>query len=140
MVESYRDLIAWQKAMELVESIYKLTARLPDAERFGLVAQLRRAAVSIPSMLAEGHARTSTREFARFLSIARGSLAEVETQVLIAERLGFVSRDASRQVFEQCDEQGRLLRGLKKALDQRIASRDPHRALAPHPSSLAPTQ
>jgi four helix bundle protein len=140
MVESYRDLIAWQKAMELVESIYKLTAQLPDAERFGLVTQLRRAAVSIPSMLAEGHARASTRDFARFLSMARGSLAEVETQVLIAERLRFVSGDAVQQLLAQCDELGRVLRGLKKALDQKIASRAPDRALAPHPSSLIPTQ
>ena len=140
MVESYRDLIAWQKAMEPVESIYKLTARLPDDERFGLIAQLRRAAVSIPSALAEGHARTSTREFARFLSIARGSLAEVETEVLIAERLGFVGNQETRTTLGQCDEQGRLLRGSKKALDQKIASRDPHRALAPHPSSLLPAQ
>jgi len=140
MVESYRDLIAWQKAMELVESIYKLTAQLPDAERFGLATQLRRAAVSIPSMLAEGHARASTRDFARFLSMARGSLAEVETQVLIAERLRFVSGDAVQQLLAQCDELGRVLRGLKKALDQKIASRAPDRALAPHPSSLIPTQ
>src|SRR5690348_11566181 len=106
MVESYRDLIAWQKAMELVESIYKLTAQLPEAERFGLVAQLRRAAVSIPSTLAEGHARASTREFARFLSMARGSLAEVESQVLLVERLGFISDNVSSQVLGQCDEQG----------------------------------
>jgi four helix bundle protein len=140
MVESYRDLVAWQKAMELVESIYKLTEQLPDAERFGLISQLRRAAVSIPSTLAEGHARASTREFTRFLSIARGSLAEVETQILLAERLGFARVEATRRALDQCDEQGRLLRGLKKALDQRIASRDPQRALAPHPSSLVPSQ
>jgi four helix bundle protein len=140
MVESYRDLIAWQKAMELVESIYKLTARLPDAERYGLVAQLRRAAVSIPSTLAEGHARASTREFVRFLSISRGSLAEVETQILLADRLGFISAEAAHQVLERCDEQGRLLRGLMKALDQKIPSRDQKRALAPRPSSLVPAQ
>ena len=140
MVESYRDLIAWQKAMELVESVYKLTSRLPEAERFGLVSQLRRAAVSIPSSLAEGHSRASTREFARFLSMARGSLAEVETQSIIAERLGYASPGAVKAILEQCDEQGRLLPGLKKALDQKIAMRDQQRALAPRPSSLVPQQ
>jgi four helix bundle protein len=140
MVESYRDLIAWQKAMELVESVYKLTSRLPETERFGLVSQLRRAAVSIPSTIAEGHARASTREFVRFLSMARGSLAEVETQAIIVERLGYASSGVVGAILEQCDEQGRLLRGLKKALDQKIAMRDQQRALAPRPSSLAPQQ
>jgi four helix bundle protein len=88
--------------------------------------------------LAEGHARASTREFARFLSMARGSLAEVETQVLLVERLGFISGNVSSQVLGQCDEQGRLLRGLKKALDRRIATSEPRSALAPRPSSLVP--
>jgi four helix bundle protein len=140
MIESYRDLAAWQKAMDLVENIYALTARLPEAEKFGLAMQLRRAAVSIPSTIAEGHARASTREFSRYVSIARGSLAEVETQVLLAQRLVMIDRDISTAVLSQCDEQGRMLRGLKKALDNKIAGRDRQRALAPNPSSLIPRQ
>jgi four helix bundle protein len=139
MVESYRDLVVWQRAMELVEGIYKFTARLPDAERFGLVAQLRRAAVSIPSVLAEGHARASTREFSRYVSIARGSLAEIETQLLITQRLDLASNQASDLLLAQCDEQSRLLRGLKKALDNKISIRDQESTLAPNPSSLAPS-
>jgi four helix bundle protein len=136
MFESYRDLVAWQKAMNLVEKVYSITAFFPDTERFGLVAQLRRAAVSIPSALAEGRARGSTREFSRYVSIARGSLAEVETQLVIAERLGLVDREASTPLLAQCDEQGRVLRGLKKSLDNKISNREGRRTLASSPSSL----
>ena len=136
MFESYRDLVAWQKAMDLVEKVYSITASFPDTERFGLVAQLRRASVSIPSVLAEGHARGSTREFSRYVSIARGSLAEVETQLVIAERLGFVDCKASSSLLAQCDEQGRVLRGLKKSLDNKIANGEGRRALASSPSPL----
>jgi len=140
MVQSYRDLLAWQKAMNLVESIYALTSRLPDAERFGLVAQLRRAAVSIPSTLAEGHARASTREFCRYVSIARGSLAEVETQLLIAQRLGYIDDGSATTLLSDCDEQSRILRGLRKALDNKLAEKAPQHALAPNPSPLASRQ
>ena len=133
MVESYRDLVAWQKAMELVERVYAATFRLPDGEKFGLVAQLRRAAVSIPSALAEGHARASTREFSHYVSIARGSLAEVETQLLISQRLGFLPADTVDVLLSQCDEQSRVLRGLKKSLDNRITTARHQRALAPRP-------
>jgi four helix bundle protein len=140
MIESYRDLVAWQKAMDLVERMYSITARFPDTERFGLVSQLRRAVVSIPSVLAEGHARGSTREFSRYVSVARGSLAEVETQLVIAQRLGFVDPDESSALLAQCDEQGRVLRGLKKSLDNKISKSDGRSALAPNPSSLVPRQ
>jgi four helix bundle protein len=133
MIESYRDLLAWQKAMNLVENVYALTKRLPDAERFGLTAQLRRAAVSIPSTLAEGHARASTREFSRYVSIARGSLAEVETQLLIAQRLGYVDAGATAPLLSDCDEQSRMLRGLKKSLDNKLGERAGNA-----PSSLVP--
>jgi len=86
-VKSYKDLIVWQKAMDLVEMVYQVTRSFPKDELYGLTNQLRRAAVSVPSNIAEGQAHNSTAEFRNFLSIAHGSLAEVETQLLIAERL-----------------------------------------------------
>src|SRR5512141_1943536 len=89
-VRSYRDLIAWQKAIALVTEIYRSTHHFPDHERFGLTSQLRRVAVSVPSNVAEGQGRQSTGEFKQFLGHARGSLLEVETQVFIAENLGYL--------------------------------------------------
>ena len=133
MVESYRDLVAWQKAIDLVQGIYGVSSGFPHSERFGLVSQLRRAAVSIPSALAEGRARASTREFSHYISIARGSLAEVETQLLIAQRLGFAWADDIEILLAQCDEQSRLLRGLKKSIDNKVAVSAHQRALAPNP-------
>ena len=85
--KNYRDLIAWQKAMDLVEMVYKVTGQIPREELYGLTNQLRRAVVSIPSNIAEGQGRNSTNDFKRFLIISHGSLREVETQILIAERL-----------------------------------------------------
>ncbi|MEO8010329.1 MAG: four helix bundle protein [Dokdonella sp.] len=133
MVESYRDLVAWQKAMNLVQGIYEATVELPTSEKFGLLSQLRRAAVSIPSALAEGHARASTREFSHYISIARGSLAEVETQLLISKRLGFMRAGRVEDLLSQCDEQSRILRGLRKSLDDNLAAMPRKRALAPRP-------
>ena len=88
----HRELRVWQDAMALVRNVYSVTKRFPLDEQFGLSSQSRRAAVSVPSNIAEGAARTSKREFAQFLSVARGSLAEVETQVLIAQDLGYLAR------------------------------------------------
>lgn len=102
-VKSYQDLIAWQKAMDLVEAVYHLSARFPSDERFGLTAQVRRAAVSIPSNIAEGQAR-SPRDFARFLDIAQGSLAETETQLLIGSRLKFVTVEDAKPLLEHSAE------------------------------------
>ncbi|HZX91653.1 MAG TPA: four helix bundle protein [Rudaea sp.] len=134
MVDSYRDLIAWQKAMDLVTEVYRVTASMPEAERFGLTSQLRRAAVSVPSMLAEGHARGSTREFVRYVAMAMGSLAEIETQLLICMRLEFANQTSLQKLLAQCDEQNRILRGLTKSLSHKLEqSRSP---LAPRPSPL----
>jgi four helix bundle protein len=115
--------VAWQKAMALVVDVYLMTEQLPVAERYGLISQMRRAAVSIPSALAGGHARASTKEFARYISIAMGSLAEVETQVELCSRLHVVEPATSVRVTDACTEQGRILRGLKKSLDSRISAR-----------------
>jgi four helix bundle protein len=90
MAKTFRELVVWQVAMDLTEQIYRATATFPADERFGLTSQMRRAAVSIPSNIAEGHGRNSTADFRHFLGIARGSAREIETQVLIAERLDLI--------------------------------------------------
>ncbi|MGH8183094.1 MAG: four helix bundle protein [Rhodanobacteraceae bacterium] len=120
-IRSYRDLLAWQKSAALVEGIHKVTAGLPAEERYGLMSQLRRAAVSIPSNIAEGHGRETTREFTRFISIARGSLAELETQLEIVSRLGMLPSEPLLSLIDACDELGRILRGLRKSLDSKLA-------------------
>jgi four helix bundle protein len=111
-VRSYRDLIAWQKAMDLVTEIYRSTQGFPDCERFGLTSQLRRAAVSVPSNIAEGQGRQSTGEFKQFLGHARGSLLEVETQVFIAGNLGYLSPEQSDKMIKRTEEVGRIVNGL----------------------------
>src|SRR5689334_8479807 len=107
---SFRDLFVWQKAMELVTDIYRVTKDFPPEERYGLTSQIRRAAVSIPSNIAEGQARPTLGEFRQFLGHAKGSLAEMETQLLIAENLGFFRVPNDLQL--QSAEVGRMLNGL----------------------------
>ena len=111
---SHQDLVAWQEAMRLVEMIYRRTAAFPREEVFGLSAQLRRSAVSVPSNIAEGAARNSPRELFQFLGVANGSLAELQTQLEIAVRLGFL--DAGTECSEQASRVGRLLTGLRKSI------------------------
>jgi four helix bundle protein len=112
MGQSYRDLIAWQKSIDLVTEIYRVTQRFPREELYGLSNQLRRAAVSIPSNIAEGQARFSSKEFHHFLATARGSLVEIETQVIIAEKLKYLEPAACQSILEQTAELGRILNGL----------------------------
>ena len=120
MVKSYRDLLVWQRAMELVEVVYEVTAKLPARESFGLTSQLQRAAVSVPSNIAEGHARESTREYLRFLRTSRGSLAELETQLLLCERLKLLSADDIAQSISISDELGKMIRGVQRSLSERL--------------------
>jgi four helix bundle protein len=115
-IQSYRELIAWQKAMDLVEAIYRTTTSFPRDEIYSLTAQIRRAAVSIPSNIAEGHGRNTTRDFVHFLSISQGSTKEVETQVLIAERLTYITKQVAATLISQTEEIGRLIRGLSNSL------------------------
>ena len=115
-VKNYRELIVWQKAMKLVTSIYKISQQFPKEEIYGLTSQIRRAAVSIPSNIAEGQARQSTKEFLHFLSIAQGSRAEVETQILIAQRLEYIDESNSTIIINQLEELARILYGLTKSL------------------------
>src|ERR1022692_2758063 len=107
MGESYRDLIAWRKAMDLVTDVYGVTQAFPRNELYGLTNQLRRAAVSVPSNIAEGQARFSRKEFHHFLSQARGSLAEIETQLTIAENLGYVDPNQTRSLLDKASELAR---------------------------------
>jgi four helix bundle protein len=109
----HRGLVAWQKAMELVTEIYRITRDFPRGELYGLVSQLRRAAVSVPSNLAEGYGRNSRNEFHQFVGVARGSLAEIETQIEIAKNLHYVSEESSSELLSRVDEVGRLLTGLR---------------------------
>lgn len=116
MVKSYKDLIVWQKSMDLVEHVYRATRAFPREERYGLSSQVRRAAVSVPSNIAEGQARSSPAEFRNFLSIARGSLAEVETQLLIATRLSYISMQDLQQTMELHTEISKMLPALMASL------------------------
>jgi four helix bundle protein len=119
-LKHYRELIVWQKAMNLVEFMYKATAHFPNTELYGLTSQIRRAAVSIPSNIAEGQGRNTTRDFLHFLSMANGSLREVETQVMIAERLGYIKKQAESELLGATAEIGRLLNGLCNSLKKRL--------------------
>ena len=117
--KSYRDLEVWQKAMALAKNIYRATVDFPSEERFGLVNQMRRAAVSIPSNIAEGHARSGAREFQRFVSIALGSVAELETQVILSTDLSYLVNQTKEDLLRQLDTVGKMLRGLHKSLETR---------------------
>jgi four helix bundle protein len=118
-IRSYRDLKVWQRGIILAETSYRLSQRLPTEERFGLVVQIRKAAVSIPANVAEGHGRAHLGDYLRFLSIAKGSLMELETHVVWAERLRYVNRQDTAALFTQSAEVGRMLAGLISALRRR---------------------
>jgi four helix bundle protein len=115
-IQSYRDLIVWKKSMAFVAEIYRTTESWPKTELYGLISQIRRAAVSIPSNIAEGQARLSTGEFRQFLGQARGSLMEVETQILLAAELGYLKPHESDFLLERTAEIGRMLSGLLRSL------------------------
>ena len=115
-VRNYTELFAWQKALDLVEAVCMLSAGFPREEIYGLTAQTKRAAVSIPSNIAEGQGRWTTGEFVQFLGIAHGSLCEVETQIHVALRLRFIQPADADPVFRLASEVGRLIYGLKNSL------------------------
>ena len=112
----YKDLTVWQKAMDLTAEIYRITKKLPKEELYGLTNQMRRSAVSVPSNIAEGNGRASTGDYVRFLTIARGSVAEVETQLLIGVRLDFLSQEDIAAALSLIDEVGRMLNSMIKKL------------------------
>ena len=112
----FQDLVAWQRAMELVTAVYRVTRDWPREEQYGLTSQIRRAAVAIPSNLAEGHGRSGPRESAHYVSIAFGSLCELETQMLIGERPGYANGDTTAELMTKTAEVRRLIRGLIRSL------------------------
>ena len=121
-VLSYRDLRVWQQAMDLAEAAYRATEHFPEHERYGLVTQLRRAAVSVASNIAEGHAR-STGDYLRHLLISNGSVAEMETQFIISARMAFLPAGLAASLLQTCDQVGRMLGGLRKSLRVRRVAR-----------------
>ena len=115
-VKSYRDLVAWQKAFELYLEIHRTAASFPRDELYGLVSQLRRSALSVPSNIAEGQGRNTTGEFLQHLGMARGSLFETETQLLAARKLEYLPEERGSVLFEKACEVGRILNGLMSSL------------------------
>jgi four helix bundle protein len=111
-VNSYRDLLVWKKALELTIAIYRATRSFPNEEKFGLSSQMQRAGVSVPSNIAEGQGRNSQKDFIRFLNIARGSLAELDTQTIIAKELGYLQNEQVNELSERIDELQRMLYSL----------------------------
>jgi four helix bundle protein len=120
-MNSYRDLKVWQMAMKLTADVYRTTESFPVRETYALANQLQRAAVSIPSNIAEGHARSSTKDYLRFVSISQGSLAEAETQLELAHRLGYIAQAKLFCLLERTNEVGRMLHGLRSALTAKLS-------------------
>jgi four helix bundle protein len=116
----YRDLLVWQKSFDLANDVYEATSSFPKDEIYGLTSQIRRASVSIASNIAEGAARNSTKEFLHFISITKGSLAEIETQLLLAERRGYLASASLERILKQTDEISRMLTGLKRKLAESL--------------------
>ncbi|MEI7865048.1 MAG: four helix bundle protein [Chthoniobacterales bacterium] len=114
--EGYRDLVVWQKGLMLAKEIYLLTKRLPADEKFGLVSQMRRAAVSVPSNIAEGQARHTTGEFIQFISHAEGSVAELDTQLTLCQGLNLLTSEDSTKAANLLEELRRMLNGLRRKL------------------------
>jgi four helix bundle protein len=115
-VQSFKELHAWQRAMDFVEQVYRVSATFPAEERYGLTAQIRRSAISVPSNIAEGQGRHGTKDFLYFLSISYGSLCEVQTQLLIAKRLSYLNTPHESSLTDLSNEVGRLINGLMRSL------------------------
>jgi four helix bundle protein len=119
-ISRFRELRAWQLGMELAEQVYLLTDSFPKSETYGMTSQIRRSAISIPSNLAEGHGRTSSKEFLHFIAIAYGSICELETQILLSHRLKYINVNDSETVLALLIETSKTIRGLQKAIKERI--------------------
>lgn len=112
----YRDLKVWQAAMQLATEVYRLSAKFPKHETYGLSIQIQRSAVSVPSNIAEGHGRNSNKEFHHFLGIASGSLSELETQLILAQQPGYLTYEITSPALQISGEIGKMLKGLQKYL------------------------
>ncbi|NEQ21072.1 MAG: four helix bundle protein [Microcoleus sp. SIO2G3] len=117
-IESYRDLEVWQQGMALAENCYRLTKTFPKEEVYGMVSQIRRAAVSIPANIAEGYGREYRNQYIQFLRIAQGSLKELETHLLLAVRVELITMQTAQPILAQCESTGKLLRALIRALQK----------------------
>ena len=115
-INTYRDLIAWQKSIQLTKEIYKISGSLPENEKFNLISQMNRAVISVPSNIAEGWGRESKNSYIQFLKIARGSLYELETQTIIVQELNLATKEKLTPVFELINELIRILNGLIKSI------------------------
>ncbi len=115
-VKNYKELKVWQKGLDIVDEVYRLTDSFPDSERFGLISQMRRAAVSLPSNIAEGFMRQHSKEYIQFLYISLGSCAELETQLIISWRRKYITQDSLESMQESIDYESRMLRNLIKNL------------------------
>jgi four helix bundle protein len=119
-IRNYRDLSVWQLRMDIAVRVYEITRDFAADEKFGLTSQLRRAAASVPANIAEGHARSTTKDYLRYIAIAIGSLAEAATFIELAGRLGYGDVDELRKVYEITTEERRMLRSLQKSLRRRL--------------------
>ena len=129
MGQSFKDLVVWQRAIELTIDVYKLTSKFPDSERFGLTNQMRRASVSVASNIAEGYGRSTKGEYVQFLGHARGSCSELETQIVIAKKLEFGAPQNLQSAESLCNDVGRLLGELMKSI--RSKQSQPPQSLSP---------
>ena len=123
-INSYRDLLVWRKGMELVKRVYLITRNFPPDERFGLTIQMRRAAVSVPSNIAEGQARQGRKEFIQFLSHAEGSLAELDTQLILALELGYCQESEASQIAATIAELQKMIAALRRKVAARLSAGD----------------
>ena len=120
--QSFKDLIVWQRSMELAEKCYSLTKVFPREEQYGMTAQIRRAATSVAANIAEGHGRESTGSFVQFLRVAQGSIKELETHLLLAKKVGLASSDVVRLPLAECEEIGKMLRALIRTLQRKLGN------------------
>ena len=133
-IRSYQELKVWSLAMELVEHVYSQTKSFPREETFGLSSQLRRAAISVPSNIAEGHSKDSSKEYLRHISIAMGSIAELETQTELSRRLSFINAEKTNELILRMAEIGRMLRGIQRTLKAKLLKPVP----SPQPPAPSP--
>ncbi len=124
MVDSYRDLVAWQKAMDLSVECYAITKQFPREELFGLASQIRRSSSALAANIAEGHGRETPGAFVQFLRVAQGSLKELETHLILSARVDYLDQNVERQLLERCDELGKIVRGLIRSLQRRASAND----------------
>jgi four helix bundle protein len=115
-IQSYRDLRAWQEAMNLAEMCYRLTKAFPKEEMYGMTSQIRRAGASVPANIAEGYGRESRGDYIRFLQIAQGSLKETETHLILSTRVELTTKESTEPLLTQCETVGKILRGLIRSL------------------------